>query len=129
MKFKSNTSSNQFQSMYPTFYLRFFLRFEVAIKEALSENAKIEMLEEAKAMIRVSKHDHIVNIQGVCEHNDSVYLLLEFCSLGPIDDFLRKQHSTLNNQTSIKDLIHWCSQVAGGMEFLADKNIIHVIFP
>ena len=84
------------------------------------------MLEEAKAMIRVSKHDHIVNIQGVCEHNDSVYLLLEFCSLGPIDDFLRKQHSTLNNQTSIKDLIHWSSQVADGMGFLADKNIIHV---
>ena len=87
------------------------------------------MLEEAKAMIRVSKHDHIVNIQGICEHEHSVYLLLEFCSLGPIDNFLRKQNSTLNNQTSNKDLIHWCSQVAGGMEFLADKNIIHVIFP
>ena len=128
MKFKSNTSSNQFQSI-QHFNSDIFLRFEVAIKEALSENAKIEMLEEAKAMIRVSKHDHIVNIQGICEHNDSVYLLLEFCSLGPIDDFLRKQNSTLNNQTSIKDLIHWCSQVADGMEFLAAKNIIHVSFP
>ena len=87
------------------------------------------MLEEAKAMIRVSKHDHIVNIQGVCEHNDSVYLLLEFCSMGSIGDFLRKQNSTLNNQINIKDLIDWCTQVADGMEFLADKNIIHVNFP
>ena len=26
------------------------------------------MLDEAKAMIRVSKHDHIVNIQGDCYH-------------------------------------------------------------
>ena len=41
----------------------FIPRFEVAIKEAQVQNAKNDMLEEAKAMIRVSKHDHIVNIQ------------------------------------------------------------------
>ena len=32
----------------------FFFRFEVAIKEAQSKNAKTEMLEEAKTMIRQS---------------------------------------------------------------------------
>ena len=48
------------------------------------------MLDEAKTMIRVSKHDHVVNFQGVCIHNDTVYLLLEFCSLGPIDNYLQK---------------------------------------
>ena len=66
-----------------------FSRFEVAIKEAIVQNARYELLEEAKAMIRVSKHDHIVNLQGICDGNDSVYLLLEFCALGPIDDFLK----------------------------------------
>ena len=75
-------------------------------------------------MIRVSKHNHIVNIQGVCHHNDSVYLLLEFCALGAIDDFLRKQ-SKLSNH-NIEDITQWCRQVADGMGFLADKNIIHV---
>ena len=102
----------------------FIPRFEVAIKEAQVENAKNDMLEEAKAMIRVSKHDHIVNIQGLCQHNNSVYLLLEFCALGAIDDFLRKQ-SKLGTH-NIPDLTKWCRQVADGMEFLADKNIIHV---
>ena len=82
------------------------------------------MLEEAKAMIRVSKHDQIVNIQGLCQHNNSVYLLLEFCALGAIDDFLRKQ-SKLGTY-NIPDMTKWCRQVADGMEFLADKNIIHV---
>ena len=38
---------------------------EVAIKEASSPSLKGEMLDEAKAMIKVSKHDHIVNIQGI----------------------------------------------------------------
>ena len=82
------------------------------------------MLEEARAMIRVSKHDHIVNIQGLCQHNNSVYLLLEFCASGAIDDFLRKQ-SELGTH-NIQDMTQWCRQVAAGMEFLVDKNIIHV---
>ena len=102
----------------------FIPRFEVAIKEAQAENAKNDMLEEAKAMIRVSKHDHIVNIQGLCHHKESVYLLLEFCALGAIDDFLRKQ-SRLGKH-NIQDITQLCRQVADGMEFLADKNIIHV---
>ena len=42
-------------------------RIEVAIKEASSPMRRDEMLDEAKAMIRVSKHDHIVNIQGNCQ--------------------------------------------------------------
>ena len=42
------------------------------------------MLDEAKAMIRVSRHDHIVNFQGICVANDSVYLLLEYCTLGKV---------------------------------------------
>ena len=102
---------------------------EVAIKEAHSKDAKEEMLEEAKSMIKVSKHDHIVNFQGVCVENDSVYLLLEFCSLGPIENFFQLHRtemiSKLENNDS-KELIQWCSQVADGMEFLASKNIIHV---
>ena len=39
-------------------------RIEIAIKEASSPLVRDEMLDEAKAMVRVSKHDHIVNIQG-----------------------------------------------------------------
>ena len=102
----------------------FSLRFEIAIKEAQARSEKHELLEEARAMIRVSKHDHIVNIQGICHHNDSFYLLLEFCALGAIDDFLRKQLKLGNHK--IQDITQWCKQVADGMGFLADKNIIHV---
>ena len=99
-------------------------RFEIAIKEAQAHSDRQGMLEEAKAMIRVSKHDHIVNIQGLCHHKDSVYLLLEFCALGAIDDFLRKQSKL--DKHDIQDITQWCRQVADGMGFLADKNIIHV---
>ena len=72
----------------------------------------------------MSKHDHIVNIQGVCEHNDLVYLLLEFCSLGSTDEFLRRNSNS--GYYNVDELTAWCCQVADGMDFLTKKNIIHV---
>ena len=87
------------------------------------------MLDEAMAMIRVSKYDHIVNFQGVCIHQDSVYLLLEFCAKGPIDCFLRKNSKEISaklDNENYPELIQWCGQIADGMEFLVTKNIIHV---
>ena len=109
--------------------LESYHRIEVAVKEAFEKDAKEEMLDEAKTMIRVSKHDHIVNFQGVCVHNDLVYLLLEFCSLGRIDNFLQKyakqMESKLANQ-DFTDLVQWGADIADGMEFLVSENIIHV---
>ena len=87
-------------------------------------NYYIDVIGIYNFIIRVSKHDHIVNIQGVCEHDDSVYLLLEFCALGSIDEFLR-QNSNFGYY-NIDELTAWCFQVADGMDFLTKKNIIHV---
>ena len=87
----SETADWEFSSYYevnfdPPNYLsiQFDFRTEVAIKESQEQGTKLEMLDEAKAMIRVSRHDHIVNFQGICVANDSVYLLLEDCTLGKI---------------------------------------------
>ena len=103
---------------------------EVAIKEANSESAMEEMIEEAKAMIRVSKHDHIVNFQGISVDNHRIVILLEFCSFGSIDNFLRKHtanfRTKLENQ-SFREIITWCSQVADAMEFLV-KHDTHCEF-
>ena len=104
---------------------------EVAIKKADGTNSKEQMLDEAMAMIRVSKHDHIVNFQGVCIQDESVYLLLEFCANGPIDAYLRKNAhdiSTKPDNQRNQELIQWCIHVADGMDFLVKKNIIHVSF-
>ena len=72
----------------------------------------------------MSKHDHIVNIQGVCEHDDSVYLLLEFCALGSTDEYLRQNSNS--GYYNVDELTAWCFQVADGMDFLTKKSIIHV---
>ena len=104
-------------------------RIEVAIKEGNTENAKEEMLEEAKAMIRVSKHDHIVNFQGISVAKKKVYILLEFCSLGSIESYLQNNTKTYRiqlEQQNFKQVINWCIQIADAMEFLVKHEIIHV---
>ena len=79
--------------------------------------------------VRVSKHNHIVNFQGISVQGNKVYVLLEFCSFGSIDNFLQshsiKFGAMLENQ-DFKQVVSWCKQVADGMEFLVAKGIIHV---
>ena len=106
-----------------------FYRMEVAIKEGNSENSREEMLEEAKAMLRVPTHDHIVNFQGISVNGKDVYILLEFCSSGTIASFLQthsRNYSTKLESGDYEKVLTWCIQVADAMEFLVENNIIHV---
>ena len=110
-------------------YILSFFRIEVAIREGNSSNAKEEMLEEAKAMIRVAKHDHIVNFQGISMDGEKVYVLLEFCSFGAIDSFLKSHLENFRmklEQGNYKEVVSWCVQVADAMAFLVKNDIIHV---
>ena len=87
------------------------------------------MLEEAKAMIRVAKHDHIVNFQGISMDGDKVYVLLEFCSFGAIDKFLKSHSENFRMKLehgNFKEVVSWCVQVADAMAFLVKNDIIHV---
>ena len=101
----------------------------MAVKEASSANARTEMLQEAKAMIKVSKHDHIVNILGLSVNENTVYLLLEYCTNGSIEKYLRDHYQHYHEQLSqhfYDELINWSRQIADAMSFLASKDIIHV---
>ena len=87
------------------------------------------MLEEAKAMMWVAKHDHIVNFQGVSMQENKVYVLLEFCSFGSIDRFLRTHEENFRTKMecgSYKEVVKWCYQVANAMDFMVENNIIHL---
>ena len=87
------------------------------------------MLAEAKTMIRVTNHDHIVNIQGISINEEKVYILLEFCSFGAIDSFLKRHSENFRikmEHGNYKDFVSWCVQVADAMEFMVKNNIIHV---
>ena len=108
---------------------KFFFRIEIAIKEATTADSKEEILDEAKSMLRVAKHDHIVNFQGISINSNHVYLLLEFCHFGSIHKFLQVKEVEFRiklQKQSNRELICWSSQVADAMGFLAKNDIIHV---
>ena len=111
------------------YHLLNIFRIEVAIKTGRSDCAIEEMLEEAKGMIRVAKHDHIVNFQGISMNANRVYVLLEFCSFGTIESFLQNHsdhyRAALENGV-YNGVVGWCIEVADAMEFLVENNIIHV---
>ena len=106
-------------------------RIEVAIKEGISQDAHDEMLHEARAMIRVSKHENIVNLQGISVKKNSIYLLLEFCAFGPMDTFLKNhetEYKNLMKENNFDPLIKWCRDISDGMKFLVENEVIHVSF-
>ena len=94
------------------------------------ESSVEDLLDEAKSMMRVSNHDHIVNIQGICVKNDVAYLLMEYCHSGCLYDYLQSNEENLraklHQQNDYSKFRNWICQVAEGMAFLAWNNIIHV---
>ena len=50
----------------------------------------------------------------VDEHNQNKGLVLEYCSGGPLNTWLKKNQNVL----SLKNSIDWALQVANGMEYL-----------
>ena len=105
-----------------------FCRFEVAVKRATDPNAKEEMLHEAKTMARLTKNRNIVNLQGICIHQNQTYLILEYCALGSVESYLRKHAGRYMDCIKNQDyefLFQCCIQVIEGMLFLIDREIIH----
>ncbi|CAG7721036.1 unnamed protein product [Allacma fusca] len=109
------------------------------------------LLSELKIMSFVGRHPNIVNLLGACTQNirkKEIFIILEFCERGDMVSLLRKNRNIFINyfesesihaqRTSIveyqnksvkklstMDLLRWCVEIARGMEFLSNKNVIH----
>ena len=79
-------------------------------------------------MARIARHDNIVNLQGIAEWEDQVLLIMEFCALGSVESFLKKNANHYIECLKNRDydfFLSCCSQVVDGMIFLVDKGIMH----
>ena len=62
-------------------------------------------------------------------NEDSVYLLLEYCTNGPVDQYLQKHERQFRNKFldhTYDEMLKWSMQISDAMGFLAQNNIIHV---
>ena len=79
-------------------------------------------------MTRITRNEHIVNLQGTSVHQNQIFLLLEFCAFGSVASFLKHNASYYRQCISNNDyefLLRCCTQVASGMDFLVGKEVIH----
>nr|2I1M_A Chain A, Macrophage colony-stimulating factor 1 receptor [Homo sapiens] len=104
------------------------------LKSTAHADEKEALMSELKIMSHLGQHENIVNLLGACTHGGPVLVITEYCCYGDLLNFLRRKSRVLetdpafaiaNSTASTRDLLHFSSQVAQGMAFLASKNCIH----
>ena len=110
----------------------------VAIKsingKKLNETELENMISEIKIMSNIPPHINIVSMIASCssqflEHGD-LWLLLEFCQQGDLKQFLMKNKEAIlsgaeDDLLNSRCLVTWTYQIASGMQFLAQNQIMH----
>uniref|UniRef100_A0AC34R2W2 Non-specific serine/threonine protein kinase n=1 Tax=Panagrolaimus sp. JU765 TaxID=591449 RepID=A0AC34R2W2_9BILA len=98
---------------------------EVAIKAIAKKNlnkTKNLLTKEIKILRDLSslKHENLVSLLKCVETTTHVYLVMEYCNGGELNDYLHSKH-TLNENT----IQHFFSQIAKAIKALHAKGIVH----
>ena len=93
---------------------------QIAVKIIKKANVKNEntILREIKIMSTIT-HKHILCLLDVLVSNNKYYLIMEYCNLGDLKEYMK--HRDLNE----KELKYYMTQIRDGMWELHKNNIIH----
>ncbi|XP_077983583.1 tyrosine-protein kinase Tec-like [Glandiceps talaboti] len=94
----------------------------VAVK-MMRENAMSEddFIDEAKVMKEL-KHDHLVQLYGVCSRKRPLYIVSEYMNKGCLLNYLRYRQHLLDKPPQLIDI---CRQISAAMTYLETKRFIH----
>lgn len=103
------------------------------LKENADQQQKKEFLDELELMKTIAPHPNIVGLLGCCTKSDKPLIIVEFCSMGNLRDFLRSSHGSVvyanmagNSLTlTCRDLLSFAWQCARGMSYLASQKLVH----
>ncbi|XP_068686597.1 fibroblast growth factor receptor 2-like isoform X2 [Montipora foliosa] len=103
------------------------------LKENADQQQKKEFLAELELMKTMSPHPNIVGLVGCCTKSGEPFIIVEYCSLGNLRDFLRSSHGSViyanlaaNSLTlTCLDLLSFAWQCARGMSYLASQKVVH----
>ena len=100
-------------------------------------NDASEALQEAKSLLQLAAHPHIVNYMDVWLHRHNppditspptteVCLLMEFCRGGDLHERLHKLRSSAYDKADVEQrLISWMAQLCEAVSFIHSKGITH----
>ncbi|XP_072037352.1 uncharacterized protein [Amphiura filiformis] len=102
------------------------------LKEGTPESERTLFKDEFDTMTKVGHHPNVVNILGSCEHEGSLYVVLEYVPHGNLRKFLRKSRKEAQqkdedvlSQLAPEQLLKFGIDVAKAMKHIANCGIIH----
>ncbi|XP_038066576.1 tyrosine-protein kinase receptor Tie-1-like [Patiria miniata] len=98
------------------------------LKSNASEIDRQNFMEEFRTLTKIGRHPNVVGILGACQHEDILYVALEFMPTGDLLTHLRNARSVGDDdQTTLSSekLIQFALDVAKGMQHLAACGVIH----
>lgn len=68
-------------------------------------------------------HPHLISCRDYIKTNSYVYLVMEYCSMGDLNDYIKNTYSSQGMPEDI--VLHFLGQLASGLKYLHDQNLIH----
>ncbi|KAL1489268.1 hypothetical protein ABEB36_014201 [Hypothenemus hampei] len=105
------------------------LEIKVAVKtlkKGASDQEKTEFLQEAQLMSHF-KHEHILQLLGVCLDNDPHFIIMELMEGGDLLTYLRNCRGAVNNSPTLGliELLKMCLDVTKGCRYLEEMHFVH----
>ncbi|KAF5278624.1 hypothetical protein FQA39_LY00666 [Lamprigera yunnana] len=96
------------------------------LRKGASDTEKCEFLQEAQLMSHF-KHEHILQLLGVCLDNDPQFIIMELMQGGDLLTYLRSSRNPMTNTPSLtlKELIKMCVDVSKGCRYLEEMHFVH----
>ena len=101
------------------------------LKSSASETSKKQFEKEYRFMFKLN-HPNVIRMLGICTEKPP-FIMMEYMENGDLNEILKHQYSSIvesdvmpgDGEITVKTLIHICTQVASGLNYLATHNCIH----
>ena len=97
-----------------------YLESPVAVKRF---NRLEDASHEAGMYLSTGNHDNIVSLRALCQHNDCIYLVMEYCPRGTLDSMLH--YTSRSIQWHPLKLLPLIRGICRGMYHLHSRSILH----
>uniref|UniRef100_A0AC35UBX1 Guanylate cyclase n=1 Tax=Rhabditophanes sp. KR3021 TaxID=114890 RepID=A0AC35UBX1_9BILA len=123
-KSKDNDGNLMYNGNDSKFVIDVAIKMSLTVGNVYQKHESKEFLEKELEILKaVCGHEHVVYFHGSCIKDNSLCLILEYCSGGDLLKYIQNpQHQS---QLSEKQLLKFAYQIADGMYYLAHLGLIH----
>lgn len=94
---------------------------QISTKALKKDSDKLlQALKNEIEIMKKVKHENLVILYDVRKSANNIYLFLELCNKGSLEDLIKKKA-----RLSEKEVVEIARQIANGYKFLHEKGIVH----